>query len=148
MFDVFGMSRVLIRSITLLCEADHGNDPQNLAEWTVNKDPASIREWLARGAKLWVALHDGQFAAVGGIRADEITLLYTDPDHIGCGIGQALLHRLEHEIAAEGHSEARLEATRTAQDFYKRNRWSATGQCRARGEVTCFAMHKSMQPSD
>lgn len=145
-FDVFGMSRVLIRSITHLCEADHENEPRKLADWTADKDPASLRGWIQSGANLWVAEQDGQIAAVGGIRAAEITLLYIDPDRTGGGIGRALLHQLEHEIAAAGFAEASLEATRTAQDFYKRNGWTATGRCAERGEASCLAMHKSLHP--
>lgn len=142
------MSNVLIRSITQLCRAGHQNDPQAIAEWTANKNPASIRDWIRSGARLWLAENAGQVAAVGGLGEAEITLLYIDPDHVGCGIGAALLHRLEQELATAGHTEARLEATRTAQDFYWRHGWQATGQCGARGEVSCFAMRKSLHLKD
>ena len=146
-FDVFGMSRVLIRSIKHLCSADHDDNPQKLADWTANKDPASIREWVQSGAVLWVAEQSGQIAAIGGTREAEITLLYLDPDHTGRGIGQALLQRLEQVIAAAGYDEAHLEATRTAQEFYRRNGWTPTGQCSARDDLSCFAMRKSLYPT-
>ncbi|WP_420584878.1 GNAT family N-acetyltransferase [Ruegeria sp.] len=147
-FDVFDMSRVLTRSITQLCRADHHDDPQAIAKWTANKTPASIREWITSGSQLWVAEEAGQVAAVGGLREAEITLLYIDPEFVGQGIGAALLHRLEQELAFAGHLEARLEATRTAQEFYRRHGWQPTGLCGARGDVSCFGMHKSLHPKD
>ncbi|MEW2918299.1 GNAT family N-acetyltransferase [Ruegeria sp. ANG10] len=147
-FDVFDLSRVLTRSITQLCVADHQGDRQAIAYWTANKDPASIRGWIVAGAHIWLAEHAGQVAAVGGLHDDEITLLYIDPDYTGHGIGTALLHRLEKDLIASGQFDARLEATKTAQDFYRRHGWQATGQCGARGDVSCFAMRKSLHPKD
>lgn len=146
-FDVFGMSRVLIRSIKQLCGADHNGDAQTIANWTANKDAASIRDWVLSGAELWVADQSGQIAAVGGIRDAEITLLYLDPDFTGRGVGYALLQRLEQQIAKAGHTEAFLEATRTAQDFYLRNGWVPTGNCSQRDDLSCFAMRKSLRSS-
>ena len=146
-FDVFDLSRVLIRSITQLCKADHGDDPQVIAQWAANKDPVTIRGWIASGAHIWLAEHAGQVAAVGGLReAGEITLLYIDPDHTGHGIGAVLLKRLELELIAAGCSEGRLEATRTAQSFYLKHGWQATGECCERKDLSCLAMRKSLHP--
>nr|WP_321251623.1 GNAT family N-acetyltransferase [uncultured Ruegeria sp.] len=148
-FDVFDISRVLIRSITQLCTADHQNDPRAIAQWTENKDPATIRGWIKPGSQIWLAERAGQVAAVGGLfETGEITLLYIDPDHTGCGLGSALLNRMEQELIAAGCSDARLEATQTAQDFYLRQGWQATGQCCDRMDLSCFAMRKSLHPGD
>ncbi len=141
-FDVFDISRVLVRSITELCAEDHENDPQILADWTANKDPATIKNWIRSGAELWVAEDAKQIAAVGALRQFEITLLCIHPEHCGRGIGAALLHRLEQEILATGHKEGRLEATRTAFRFYERHGWQATGRRCDRNDLSCFAMHK------
>ncbi|WP_209505791.1 GNAT family N-acetyltransferase [Ruegeria sp. HKCCSP335] len=146
-FDVFDISRVLIRSITKLCGADHQGDPQAIAQWTDNKDPATIRGWIKPGSQIWQAERAGQVAAVGGLlETGEITLLYIDPDHTGCGLGAAVLNRLERELLAAGCSSASLEATKTAQDFYLRHGWQATGRCCGHGDLSCFAMHKSLHP--
>lgn len=148
MFDVFDLSRVLIRSITQLCQVDHRGDPQAIKKWTANKDPETIRGWIRDGAQIWVAERAGQVAAVGGLSNDEITLLYIDPGHTGHGIGAALLNQLEQELIVLGHTEARLEATQTAQAFYRKHGWQPTGHCGARGDVSCFAMRKSLHPAE
>ncbi|WP_051927422.1 GNAT family N-acetyltransferase [Ruegeria halocynthiae] len=147
-FDVFDLSRVLIRSITVLCRADHQDDPLAIAQWIANKDPATIRGWITGGAQIWLAECAGQVAAVGGLHDAEITLLYIDPDHAGHGIGAALLHRMELDLIAAGHSEARLEATRTAQAFYQRHGWQPTGHCSDRQALSCLTMRKSLHPAE
>ncbi len=148
MFDVFDLSRVLNRSITQLCKADHQDDPQAIAQWTANKDPATIRDWITSGSQIWLAEHAGKVAAVGGVRGEEITLLYIDPDHTGLGIGAVMLKRLEQELLDSGCSKGYLQATRTAQGFYLRYGWKATGQCCERKDLSCFAMRKSLHPAD
>src|SRR5690606_26189715 len=45
--DVPAMSRVLTASITELCGADHGNDPDRIARWTANKNVEGVRSMLA-----------------------------------------------------------------------------------------------------
>ena len=148
-FDVFDLSRVLIRSITELCKADHQDDPELIAQWTANKDPETIRGWIRNGAQIWLAEHNGQPAAVGELtEAGEITLLYIDPGHIGCGVGGALLKTLEQELTALGCTEGQLEATRTAQGFYARHGWKATGGCSQRNDLSCLSMRKSLHLQD
>nr|WP_254452908.1 GNAT family N-acetyltransferase [Ruegeria atlantica] len=148
-FDVFDLSRVLIRSITGLCKADHQDDPEVVAQWIANKDPATIRGWIRNGAQIWLAENNGQPAAVGGLtEAGEITLLYIDPDHTRCGIGGALLKKLEQELIALGCAEGRLEATRTAKGFYSRCGWQATGRCSQRNDLSCLNMRKSLNLQD
>lgn len=147
-FDVFGLSRVLIRSITQLCVADHGNDNAKLALWTANKDPESIRGWIESGSDIWVADTGGQVAAVGGLfRSGKISLLYVDPEFVGRGIGAALLQRLEQELAAFGCTEARLEATRTARKFYLSRGWEPEGAPGEWNGISQFPMRKSLQPA-
>ncbi len=146
-FDVFDISRVLIRSIRDLCQADHLGDPENLARWTANKDPASVRGWIKAGASLWVATKGDGIAAVGGLRAEgEISLLYVDPDCSGCGLGTALLCRLENELHAQGCTEAHLQATKTAHAFYRKQGWQDDGGPTEWHGIPQFPMRKSLHP--
>lgn len=148
-FDVFDLSRVLIRSITALCAADHQNDPDNVALWTANKSPEAIRGWIEAGALLWLAERDGTVAGIGGIRdGQEISLLYVDPDHIGCGVGSALLAKLESELSKAGCRVAYLDATRTACDFYAARGWKPSGEPGDWNGISQFPMRKSLHPKD
>lgn len=147
-FDVFDISSVLIRSIRELCHADHLKDPEKLGLWTAKKDPATVRLWIESGAALWVATHDGEVAAVGDLRAEcEISLLYVDPDHVGRGIGAALLHRLEEELQTKGCAEAHLHGTKTAYAFYRAQGWQDEGPPTEWHGIPQFPMRKSLKPS-
>ncbi|WP_170331135.1 GNAT family N-acetyltransferase [Ruegeria arenilitoris] len=148
-FDVFDLSRVLIRSIALLCEIDHQGDPEKIALWTANKDPATIRGWIEAGSQIWLAENGGRVAAVGGLfETGRISLLYVDPAHTGQGIGSALLNRLEHELASVGCKEAQLEATRTAREFYLARGWQDSGQSQEWNGIPQLPMRKSLHLAD
>lgn len=128
-FDAFAVSEVLIASITRLCGADHGHDPAKMLPWLENKSPADVRGWIEGGAALRLALLDGQPAAVGALSQQNgvIRLLYAAPQAKGTGTGKALLADLETLLAAQGLSEARLTATRTALEFYRAQGWQEAG---------------------
>lgn len=44
--DAPAMAQVLRRSITELCLADHGNDPERLGAWLENKTAAKVAAWI------------------------------------------------------------------------------------------------------
>lgn len=146
-FDVFGISRVLTRSIRDLCTADHLDDPAKIALWTANKDPATIRGWINSGAVLWVATLADEVSAVGGLRSEgEITLLYVDPDHTRRGLGAALLSRMEDALRAQGCAEAHLHATKTALAFYLAQGWAETSGTAEWNGIPQYHMRKSLHP--
>ena len=127
-FDVFDMSRVLIRSITQLCGADHGGDPDQIAAWTANKTPDGVRQWFAGDHVLWVAEQDGQMCGVAAASpAGEISVLYVDPSATGQGVGTALLQRVEAHLREAGFGDASLKSTQTARLFYLRQGWQQAG---------------------
>ncbi len=147
-FDVLDLSRVLIRSVTRLCSADHADDTDKIAAWTANKDPQSIRGWITSGAPIWLAERNRHVAAVGGLRAPaEISLLYVDPAHVGQGVGAALLFRLESELATSGAATGQLMSTQTALGFYRRNGWVAAGDPVDWNGIPQFPLRKSLHPA-
>ncbi|MBO9453393.1 GNAT family N-acetyltransferase [Tropicibacter sp. R16_0] len=124
-FDVFDMSRVLIRSITELCVADHQGDPDRIAAWTANKSPEGIRQWLSGTHDLWVAELEGQVCGVGATSPEgAVSVLYVDPSAVGRGVGTALLAQAEQHLREAGHHKATLDSTATARGFYLRHGWA------------------------
>ena len=119
--DAPEIARLLRRSITELCAADHGNDPDILARWLANKTPESVAAWLAApGQRVVVAEVDGRMVGVAGAREDGSVLRnYAAPGFTRRGVGTALMADLEAWMRARGAREARLESTLTARPFYQ-----------------------------
>ena len=143
------MSRVLIASITQLCDEDHHNDPQRIDEWTANKSPEGMAEMLAQdGLFLFVAELDGQVAAVGATTAKgDIALNYVAPEARFRGVSKALLAHLEADLVRRGFAEGKLKATRTAWKFYQGQGWSGSSTAQAGRFISCFVMHKALVPA-
>ncbi|KIC35767.1 GNAT family N-acetyltransferase [Leisingera sp. ANG-M7] len=145
-FDVFAISRVLIASIRGLCQADHGGDAARIAAWTVDKTPEQIRGLIAGPGCYWLAEHGGEAVAVGGLSPDgSISLLYVAPAAAGRGTGTAMLAHLEAELQRQGHAEGRLDATRTALDFYRKHGWEATEETGGCCATPCIPMRKALR---
>jgi len=140
------MSRVLIASITELCAADHGNDPEKLAAWTRNKSVGGVAAMLANpDMVLLVAGRDGAVIAVGAVtRAGEIALNYVAPAARFSGVSKAMLVGLEAELVALGFVEGRLEATATARRFYETAGWIADGPQAQGRKVNGYPMRKNL----
>jgi len=145
--DAPAMAQVLRRSITELCVADHGNNPQRLGPWLENKTAAQVATWLAAPDNCCVvALLETGISGVGLVTAKgEITLCYVDPGARFRGVSAALLTALEHHARALGLAEVRLEATLTARRFYAARGYRPQGCAKqAFGTLTCQAMAKSL----
>lgn len=127
-FDVFDMSRVLIRSITELCAADHQGDADRIVEWVANKSPDGVLQWLNGAHDLWVAELDGQVCGVGAASPDgEVSVIYVDPSAVGRGVGAALLAQIEDHLRESGFAQANLKSTATALEFYVHHGWLQCG---------------------
>ena len=138
--DAEAMSAVLIASIAELCAADHGGDAAAIAEWTANKTPDGVREMMSNpDTQFLVAEHDGAIAAVGAYGERTVRLNYVSPAHRFAGVSKALLSAMERAI---GPGEARLEATKTAQQFYRGAGWTAVETSDGFAGATGFSMRK------
>jgi GNAT superfamily N-acetyltransferase len=118
--DAEEAARLLRRSISELCAADHRHDPAILEPWLANKTPEQFRAWLANPAGCVVVAVTG--TGIGGVGAcadsGEITLLYVSPDARFMGVSKGLLAWLEERLRGLGVTEARLSSSRTAHRFY------------------------------
>ena len=127
--DADAISAALIASITQLCHADHQNDPEKIAAWTLNKTPENIRRWITDGqSKICVAELNHTIAGVAGyLQTGQILLNYVTPFHRFQGVSDQLLNWIERELTALGVSQGRLESTLTAERFYQSRGWRPSG---------------------
>jgi GNAT superfamily N-acetyltransferase len=119
--DAVEACRILRRSITELCQADHNDDPAVVATWLQNKTPENIRSWINHPASYVVVATDSmRIIGVGAITSSsEITLNYVSPDARFQGISKAILQRLEARARELGNTTCTLTSTETAFRFYQ-----------------------------
>jgi GNAT superfamily N-acetyltransferase len=110
---------VVRRSITRLCELDHGNDPALIDDWLANKTPDNMASWIVN-SHVFVAEDDGRLLGVASIASSGgITLNYVAPEARFRGISKALLSELERTASELGLRACILESTKTATRFYR-----------------------------
>lgn len=119
--DAQAICTVLRRSITMLCAADHGDDPAILEDWLRNKTPEAVRSWVAdSGQIVRIATRDPAILGVAATRlTGDILLNYVSPDARFQGVSKALMADLERALAERGVTTATLTSTRTALPFYR-----------------------------
>jgi predicted GNAT family acetyltransferase len=118
--DAVEACKVLRRSITELCSADHMDDPVVLEDWLSNKTAANVRSWIVRADNHVFVVTDGRaILAVGAVTSSgEITLNYVSPDARFTGVSKALLNHLEAKSLELGNNTCTLTSTETARRFY------------------------------
>jgi len=149
--DVPAACRVLRRSITELCIADHRNDPTILESWLRNKTPEILADWIARpGGSVLVAVDDGIILAVGGVAdCGEITLNYVAPEARFRGVSRAMLWALEERARQRGNTRCNLLSTETAYRFYKTNGYADDGAAEGKfGTAASYPMSKLLPPAE
>jgi GNAT superfamily N-acetyltransferase len=131
--DAVPAALVFRRSITELCQRDHGNDPALLASWLANKTAEKFCEWVRTEDMLClVAVAEG--GAILGValmsKTGEIRLNYVSPDARFQGVSTALIGALEAAAARLGVSRLSLNSTATAHPFYLARGFQDAGQPR------------------
>jgi GNAT superfamily N-acetyltransferase len=128
--DADAAVRVLRRSITELCVADHHNDPTTLQKWLENKTVENFHSWLAAENNFCVVTESN--AEINGVglvhRAGEILLCYVAPESQGHGYGSAILAALEEKARTWGLHKLRLGSTVSARPFYERHGYISAGE--------------------
>ena len=117
--DAEAAAAVVCASITDLCVADHGREPEMVARWLANKTPTDVRSWIEAPGRVVVAEERGRIVGVGAaVASGRITLNYVLPEARFCGVSKAVLSALEAYLRAEGCAGSSLYSTRTAHRFY------------------------------
>jgi GNAT superfamily N-acetyltransferase len=121
--------RVMRRSITELCGADHRGDPTSLAAWLSNKAPDIVAGWMRRvDASYLLAIEGGAITAVGAVTdRGEILLNNVSPDARFRGASGALLAAMEARAADRGATRCTLLSTETARRFYRARGYEEIG---------------------
>src|SRR5260370_12968372 len=102
--DAAAACRIMRRSVSELCVADHRNDPAILERWLSNKTPEIFKSWIKPDNALLVAVEDNSILAVGCVTdTGEITLNYVSPDARFRGVSDALLGALEARAIERGN---------------------------------------------
>lgn len=129
MDDACAVSDLLRRSILEGCVKDHRNDPAILAKWLGNKKPEIVGSWFAWPSHFpLVARIDDEIVGVAMLaRPGKIALLHVDPGRRCTGIGSGLLNIMEQRAEKFGATRLRLASTYSAQGFYERKGYQATG---------------------
>lgn len=142
--DAEGACEALRRSITELCQPDHGGDRACIARWLANKTPASVRAWITDPASyVFVAVVEKTIVGVGAVTTTgHITLNYVSPECRFRGVSKALLTRLEAQAQELGLGSCTLESTETARSFYRAAGYSETARPHADKEIVGRFMSK------
>jgi GNAT superfamily N-acetyltransferase len=146
--DADAAVRVLRRSITELCVADHHNDPTTLHKWLENKTVENFHSWLAEENNFCVVTESN--AEINGVglvhRAGEILLCYVAPESQGHGYGSAILAALEEKARTWGLHKLRLGSTVSARPFYERHGYISAGESTCNfGSSRCYPYEKILQ---
>ena len=117
----------LIRdSITLLCNADHKDDPANLDHWLSKRTVENLEEIIFKPeSKGFVCVENGSIVGISHVtREGELTLCYVHPEYLGLGIGAKVLTMVESQARHWGLEGIKLVSTTTAKPFYERHGYS------------------------
>lgn len=141
---------VLHRSIMECCTADHRGDATALKAWLSNKTPEQVRRWiLSNDHHAVTALVDGRTTGFAlSSKAGEVLLNYLVPEVRFMGAGKAMLAAIETMARAEGTRALRLDSTRTALSFYRRNGFVAYGRPIQAFGMESYPMQKVLTGTD
>lgn len=127
--DAAASCQVVRDAIEQCCAEDHEGNPVRLDAWLRNKTPDNFLAWIQRD-DLYCVVAEGEAGVIGfgmASAAGELLLCYAAPSVRFQGVGKAVLIEVERWAVTTGLAELRLESTRTALPFYKRNGFEACG---------------------
>jgi GNAT superfamily N-acetyltransferase len=145
--DAVAATEVLRRSISVLCTADHRNDPLRLNAWLQNKTVSNVTAWIDSPNNYCVVacLDDAVCGFSAMTLKGEIMLCYVDPPARFRGVSSAMLRALETKARLLGLAEVHLDGTVTARRFYEDRGYVAVGGTKQAFEsISCQSMAKRL----
>ena len=112
----------------------------------LSQSAATLRAGADRYRR-WIAVERGRIVGFCEHDLDGVlSRLYVHKDHLRKGIGSRLLAAAEASLTALGFTQATLESTVTAQDFYAANGYTLVERAANRGDTTepVFKMRKRL----
>ncbi|MCX2722832.1 GNAT family N-acetyltransferase [Roseibium salinum] len=145
--DAQEIAILLQRSITELCVADHGSDPDKYGPWLANKTAENVRGWIEAPGRVFSAL-DGHGRVIGvamGSTDGEVLLNYVLPEARFSGVSKRLMRAVENYFVERGLTVSRLKSTQTAAWFYRSIGYVETGEKEERKAMTFRQFEKALQ---
>jgi putative acetyltransferase len=129
--DAEAICAVHVASIRGLCAADY--TAQQIDGWAGAKHPERYRRAMAEGERMFVAeVPSGEAGNVvvglAGVHGNEVRAVYVHPDHVGRGVGGALLGALEEQARSDGFETLVLHSTLNARAFYLKHAYRDEGE--------------------
>jgi putative acetyltransferase len=149
--DADEICAVHVASIRGLCAADYTRE--QIDGWAGAKHPDRYRRAMEEGERVFVAERAagaGGTAVVGlgALFGSEVRAVYVHPDHVGRGVGSALLTALEAQARSDGAHAITLHSTLNARAFYLKHGYRDEGpaifELRPGLELPCVKMTKAL----
>jgi putative acetyltransferase len=116
--DVVALRELFAQSIEELTQEEYDED-QRVAWASMAEDAQAFAKRLGAMVTLVVQI-EGEYVGFGSLRDNTVLeMLYTHPYHVRKGVGTAIADALERIAAARGASEITVEASETAEPFFK-----------------------------
>jgi GNAT superfamily N-acetyltransferase len=145
--DAVEACKILRRSISELCQADHQDDPRNLEAWLSNKTADNVRSWIANpNTYVVIATEDTTIIGVGAVTCSgEIILNYVSPTARFRGVSKTILRWLEARALELGNASCAVTSTETARRFYLSAGYVQQGSPTVNfGRITGYPMVKQL----
>ncbi len=131
--------QLIILSITEICAVDYNHDPQIISEWTANKTPRNIAQWIKSSSNISFIVKERINNKVLGFalmnNTGEILLNYVLPGYLHRGIGTLLLDKIDKTARQLKLNEISVTSTITAKKFYEKNGFIENGEPKLVGNI-------------
>ncbi|MBK9324409.1 MAG: GNAT family N-acetyltransferase [Bdellovibrionaceae bacterium] len=124
--DAESIHRAHMKSIQEICSKDHS--PQEIQAWGHRPYREDQRVGSVKNDLVWVVENNGSIEGYGhlkifekdGLKRGQIFGLYLTPEVVGKSLGKAIVDLMMEEIKSAKVKQVSLEATITAQNFYRK----------------------------